>query len=129
MPQNRFNDFTDFEGRRFEDVDHILEMDSYTGDVYRVNFDVDSPGFEDEVAEEQMIERISIHISRRKGLPRRASQTNGMVIPNAEYVGLTASSNVKINDRIVIKGQSYLVTNVERMGTKTEVILNKQENE
>lgn len=129
MPQNRFNDFVDFETNRYSDVDHILELDSKTGDVYRVDFDVDSPGFDEEVGEEKLIGRISIHIARRHGLPKRADQSKGIAIPNVEYVGLTASANLKVNDRIVIAGKSYLVTNLERMGTKTEVILIKQEDE
>jgi hypothetical protein len=111
---SRFNDFIELEEKHNQYVDDILTFDSYTADVYRVTV-AEGSGFDVELGDEQLYKRILVKLGR--------VGTDGNRI---RYVGLCADNDVQIDDILLIKGERYIVKNLDRTQVRTELDLIKQ---
>jgi hypothetical protein len=121
---SRLNDFSSFGESRLNDVDSILENDGLTADQYRMDYDVDNPGIEEEIGAERRIRRFLIHIARSPGEPTRAG-SDGMKASKLKYYGFCNVLDVLIEDTLIIGGKKYRVVATDRVREKTELVLER----
>lgn len=120
---SRYSDFTNFENNQFNDVDNLLVNDSRTADVYRLNYDVDNPGFESEIGSEYLVKRILIHVARLKSAKRVGS--DGMKASKTQWIGVTAWDGLQIEDVLLIAGVRYRVFDLDKTNKRVECYLER----
>lgn len=122
----RFGTFTDFDVEHIEDVQTIVDDNSYPADVYRLQAVGVNPGFSDEIGDEVLIDKIMVSIHQIRGVNNlKQARSDGPRGSKTKFVILTISQNIELDDTIVIQEEKYRVISTDRGTPKTEVIVER----